>query len=347
MPIFVAMARLVPGVGSKNDKRMHKEQGMRYYLGIDLGGTNIVAGVVDDRYQIIKKSQRSTQLKRTFEEIVADMAAAAMDALSSANLTKADVSYVGIGVPSSVDPKTRNVIFANNLDWKNADVIGEFQKSWNIPVYIGNDADCAALGECFAGAGQEYNSILMLTLGTGLGGGVVLNKKLFLGGDGVGIEPGHTVLVHDGFLCTCGQKGCVEAYASVTALIRQSVDMMMVYPHSLMWEECESDLNRVDGRTAFNAAKRGDLAAQTVVNQYIHYLSGALASMITLLRPEAVIVGGGISNAGEYLLEPLRKQVAKTFYASDILPSPSIIQAKLGNDAGVIGAALLYTQPTA
>ncbi len=314
---------------------------MKYYLGIDLGGTNIVAGVVDERYQIVQKSQRPTHLKRTFEEIVADMAAAALDALSSAGLTKEDVSYVGIGVPSSVNPKTHRVVFANNLGWKNADVIGEFQKSWNLPVYMANDADCAALGECFAGAGKEYDSLLMITRGTGVGGGVVLNNKLFLGGDGVGLEPGHTVLVHDGFLCTCGQRGCLEAYASVTALIRQSVDMMMVYPHSLMWEECGHDLNRVEGRTAFAAARRGDLAGQTVVDQYIRYLSSGLASMVTLLRPRAVIVGGGVSNAGDDLMAPLKKQVYEKIYAGDILPPPEVLPAKLGNDAGIIGAALL------
>jgi len=314
---------------------------MGFYLGIDLGGTNIVAGVVDERYGIIEKSRRPTNLKRSFGEIVADMAAAGTDALLSAGLTRADVSYVGIGVPSSVHPKTRQLVFANNLGWKNADVVGEFQKSWEVPVYVGNDADCAALGECLAGAGREYDSILMITLGTGVGGGVVLHKKVFLGGDGFGIEPGHISIIHDGFLCTCGRKGCLEAYASVTALIRQSIDLMMVYPHSLMWEECGHDLNKVAGRTAFNAAKRGDVPGKMVVDQYIDYLGGGLASMVTFLRPQAIIVGGGVSNEGEYLLQPLRQLVSQTIYAHDILDSPPIIKAQLGNDAGVIGAALL------
>lgn len=314
---------------------------MGYYLGIDLGGTNIVAGVVDEHYNIVQKSFRPTILKRSFEEIVADMAATASDALSTANLTKADVSYVGIGVPSSIDPKTNRLVFANNLRWKDVDVIGEFQKSWDTPVRMANDADCAALGECYAGAGGDYDSIIMVTLGTGVGGGIILNKKLFLGGDGVGIEPGHSILIHDGFLCTCGRKGCLEAYASVLALIRQSIDMMMVYPHSLMWEECGHDLNKVEGRTPFDAAKNGDEAGKLVVDQYVKYLADGVASMVTLLRPQAIIIGGGISNAGEYLLEPLRKLVSTTIYAHDILGSPPIVKAQLGNDAGVIGAALL------
>ena len=314
---------------------------MKYYLGVDLGGTNIVAGVVDENYRMIQKSRRPTILKRSFEEIVADMAATAIDALDAAGLKKDDISYVGIGTPSTLHPQTRRIIFANNLRWKNADVIGEFRKSWDVPIHLGNDADCAALGECLAGAGDAYDSILMITLGTGVGGGVVLNKKLFLGGDGFGTEPGHTVLVHDGFLCTCGQKGCLEAYASMTALIRQSVDLMMVYPHSLMWEECGHDLNKVEGRTAFNAAKRGDLAGKMVVDQFIHYLAVGLSSMSTILRPQAIIIGGGASGEGEYLLKPLRKLVAETIHGGEVLQSPMILQAKLGNDAGIIGAALL------
>ncbi len=314
---------------------------MQYFLGIDLGGTNIVAGVVNERYEILHKSQRPTIAKRGFEEIVADMAACAVDALKGAKLSKGDVAYVGIGVPSSIDSVTRRVVYSNNLDWRNVDLIGEFQKSWNIPVYLGNDADAAALGECLAGAGQAYGSILMITLGTGVGGGIVLDKKLFLGGSGVGVEPGHTVLVHGGALCTCGQKGCLEAYASVFALVQQTVSRMLIEPHSLMWEECGHDLNKVEGRTAFGAAKRGDPAAKEVVAQYTDYLACGLASMVNLLRPEAIIVGGGVSNAGEFLLQPLRRRVAELTYASDLLPATPIIQAQLGNDAGVIGAALL------
>ena len=314
---------------------------MKYYLGIDLGGTNIVAGVVDEQYKIIQKSERPTQLKRSYEEIVADMAATAIDALTATGLTRTDVSYVGIGVPSTINPITQQVVFANNLGWKNKDLVSEFQKSWNIKVCVGNDADCAALGECYVGAGRDYDNIIMITLGTGVGGGIVLNKKVFLGGDNIGVEPGHTVLVHDGFPCTCGQKGCLEAYASVTALIRQSIDAMLVYPHSLMWEECGYDLNKVEGRTSINAARRDDPAAKEVVEQYINYLASGLGSMVTILRPQALVIGGGLSNAGEFLLQPLREKVATSIYAPDIMGCPPVIRAELGNDAGIIGAAVV------
>ncbi len=314
---------------------------MKYYLGIDLGGTNIVAGVVDENHQILSKSKTPTHLARTMDEIVADMAAMARKALEEAGLCETDIPYVGLGVPSSINPQSKHVVFANNLGWKDADVCGTFQTHWDIPVHIANDADSAALGEALAGAAKDYDNILMITLGTGVGGGLVLDKKLFRGGDGFCIEPGHTVLVHNGFPCTCGKLGCLESYASVTGLVRETIDAMTVYPHSLMWEECGNDLNRVSGRTSFNAAKRGDAPALAVVEQYIEYLGSGLASMTTMLRPQAIIIGGGLSNEGDYLIEPLRKVVNERMYATGLLAPPAIIKAVLGNDAGIIGAALL------
>ncbi len=313
----------------------------KYYLGIDLGGTNIVAGVVDAAYNIVAKCKTPTLSVRPMEDVVADMAKMATQAIAEAGLSKNDVSYVGIGVPSPIDPNTKNFIYSNNLGWRQVDLQGEFHKHWNIPVRLANDADSAALGEAIAGAARDYDNVLMVTLGTGVGGGMVLNKKLWRGGDGFCIEPGHMTLVYDGFPCTCGRKGCLEAYASVTGLIRMSIDMMTVYPHSLMWDECGRDLNRVNGRTSFNAAKRGDKAGLAVVKQYIDYLGGGLASYTTLLRPQAIIIGGGLSNEGEYLIAPLREIVAKTMYAGDLLAPPAIVRATLGNDAGIIGAALL------
>jgi glucokinase len=316
----------------------------QYYLGVDLGGTNIVAGVVDENYNLMNKSQLPTNHRRPFGPIVQDIATAAKTALAEAGLTEADIGYVGLGVPSSVNPHNKHVVFANNLNWKDVDVSSEFQKSWNIPLEIGNDAECAALAESMAGAGVGYDNIIMITLGTGVGGGVVLNKRLFSGCDGFGTEPGHTVLVHGGVLCTCGLHGCLEAYASVTALVRQGIDAMLTSPQSLMWEECGQDLNQVNGRTVFDAARRGDDAAQKVVDKYTDYLASGLATLTTFMRPQAIIIGGGISNAGEYLLAPLRKLVSVRYYAHDVLASPAIIQAKLGNNAGIIGAALLGAQ---
>lgn len=314
---------------------------MRYYLGIDLGGTNIVAGVADEHYQMLEKVSVATQPTRGFAAVTAAMAGAARQALKAAGLGPGDVDYVGIGVPSTVNPENHHVYHANNLGWKDADLITEFQKSWDIPVHVANDADCAALGESVAGAAKNYKSCLLITLGTGVGGGLVMDDRLWLGGTGTGVEPGHSVLVYNGFPCTCGRRGCLESYVSVTALIRQTIAYMTVNRSSLMWAECGNDLNRVNGRTAFEAAKKGDAAGQQVVDAYIGYLGDGLASLVTAYRPHAVLIGGGISNEGEYLLKPLRQTVAATMYGHDVMDPPAVLKAALGNDAGVIGAAVL------
>ncbi|MEM1483512.1 ROK family protein [Oscillospiraceae bacterium PP1C4] len=317
---------------------------MKYYLGIDLGGTNIAVGIIDENYKFVAEHETPTLGCRPFEIIVADMADAAKKALENAGLTTKDIEHVGIGAPSTVDPTTRHLVFANNLNWVDVDVIGEFKKHMDVPVYLANDADCAAYGEALAGAAKDYTNVMMLTLGTGVGGGIILDKKIFLGGNGHGSEPGHSTLVMDGEPCTCGRRGCLEAYASVTALIRDTIRAMAADPTSVMHEMCGDDMRKVNGRTAFDAAKKGDKTGLEVVENYRHYLAVGISSFITLFRPEVIILGGGVCNEGEYLLEPLRKEVNATAYAADLMPETPIIKAALGNNAGIIGAAFLGAQ---
>jgi glucokinase len=251
---------------------------------------------------------------------------------------------VGIGAPGAVDPVTDLLTYAPNLDWKNVPLAYEFKKHIDLPVHIANDADCAALGEYSAGAAGEYQSVLFITLGTGVGGGLIIGGRIFMGASGYGFEPGHTTLVLGGVRCGCGREGCIEAYASVTALIRQTIQAMALYPQSLMYSICGGEFSRVSGRTAFEAAKQGDRAGRQVVEQYAYYVGAGISSLVTSLRPHAVLVGGGISNEGDYLLEPVRSAVAETIYAKDTVPMPVILKASLGNAAGIIGAALLESQ---
>lgn len=314
---------------------------MNYYLGIDLGGTNIAVGVIDENYKFVARHSVPTLARRPFEAVIKDMAEAAKEVLRMAGLNETDISYVGIGAPSTIDPNNGHIVFANNLGWKDADLVGEFKKHWDIPVKIANDADCAALGEAYAGAAKEFDNVLMLTLGTGVGGSFIIDKKIYLGGNGYGCEPGHTTLVYNGVTCTCGRKGCLEAYASVTALIRQTIEMMASYPTSLMYEICGNDIRRVNGKTSFDAAKRGDEAGLRVVENYVSYLAAGISSMITAFRPGVVILGGGVSNQGDYLIDPVRRLIRETSYASELMEPPEILKAELGNDAGIIGAALL------
>lgn len=317
---------------------------MKHYIGIDLGGTNIAAGVVNEKCEIIAQHSIPTKKTRPFEEIVADMALAAREVAEQAGLGLKDMSSVGIGAPSAVDPMTKLLTYAPNLGWKNVPLSYEFKKHIDLPVFVANDADCAALGEFSAGAAGEYPSVLFITLGTGFGGGLVINGQIFTGASCYGFEPGHTTLVLGGVRCGCGREGCIESYASVTALIRQTIQAMALYPQSLMYEICGGKFENVSGRTAFDAAKQGDEAGKLVVAQYAYYVGVGISSLVTSLRPHAVLVGGGISNEGDYLLDPVRKAVADTIYASETVPMPVILKASLGNSAGIIGAALLETQ---
>ncbi len=317
---------------------------MKYYLGIDLGGTNIAAGIIDEHYHFIAQHKRPTLADRPFADIMKDMADAALAVIAEAKLTLKDFDSIGLGVPSSINPVTRNVIFANNLGWWDTDVIGEFKKHIDIPVFIANDADCAALGEALAGAAKGYDCVLLLTLGTGVGGGVIMNGQIFNGGDHYGSELGHSTLVLDGFPCTCGRNGCLEAYASVTGLIRETIEAIAADPHTLMRALCENNIDKVNGRTAFTAAKQGDASGQKVVDRYIYYLANGISSFVSIFSPNAVILGGGVSNEGENLLVPVRKIVAETMYGAGVKEPPAILKAALGNEAGIIGAAVLETQ---
>lgn len=314
---------------------------MKYYVGIDLGGTNIVAGLVDENGNILKKHRVPTHAEQPFEALVADIAGTAYRVVELAGLRMEDVSSVGLGTPSLINPRTNLLVNANNLGWRNVPLPAELDKHFDLPVYIRNDADCAALGEVMAGAARDYENALMITLGTGVGGGVILHKRIYNGCDHMGAELGHTKLVYHGVRCTCGQYGCLESYASATALIRQTKEAMAAHPESLMHRLVGGDLTRVDARTAFEAAHQNDPAGLAVVDQYIDYLAAGLSTFIVIFRPDVILIGGGVSNEGDYLLEPLNEKMNACTYAAAEVGIPRAIRARLGNDAGIIGAAML------
>ena len=321
-------------------KRKWVRQGMKYYLGVDLGGTNIVAGVVDENCKIIAKHSAPANAHRPFEEVVAAIATTAHDAAEKASLCMGDIAYVGIGAPGSVNQKTNLLVNSNNFGWKNVPFHDELKKHFDLPFFVDNDASCAALGEAFAGAARDYSNAVMMTLGTGVGGGIIVNKRIFRGGDHLA-EFSHFAFVFDGELCTCGLRGCLEAYASATALINQTREAIKKHPESLLCELCGNDLNCVEAKTAFDAMARDDQVAAQVVDRYISYVAGGVGSFITMFRPEVFIIGGGVSNAGDALLRPLAEKAAKAVFASDEVGIPPIVLAELGNDAGIIGAAML------
>lgn len=314
---------------------------MTYKIGIDFGGSSIKYGVVDQNHKIIAKHSIPTLKERSFEDIVKDIAVHTIVALEKVNLTLDDVDHIGMGVPSSVNPHNHHIVFANNLNWRDVDIISEFNKYIDKKVYIANDADCAIYGEVLAGAAQDSDTAIMLTLGTGVGGSMVIDGKLYFGGNGFGCEFGHSLLKMNCELCTCGRYGCIEAYASVTALIRDTKRAIEKHPDTLMAKLVNYDLSRIEGRTCFDAALENDAVAIEVVEQYLDYLSEAIASLCSALRPKIVILGGGVSNQKERLVAPILARLEKLIYGVEYIGVPEVVIAQLQNDAGIIGAANL------
>ena len=308
-----------------------------YYIGVDLGGTNIAAGVVDEQGKILKQGSVPTMNERHYSEIVRDMAELCKKITEEAGLSMSDIQGIGIGCPGSIDNKTGMVVYANNLKMDHTPLAAELKKYIDLPVNVENDANAAAMGEYVVNGGGA-DSFVFITLGTGVGGGVVIDGKLYRGFNGVGAELGHVTLVHDGVPCTCGNHGCWEAYASVTALIRQTKEAMEKHPDSLMCGFAEKE-GKVSGRTAFEAAKKGDPAAQEVVDQYVRYVADGLVGVVNTFQPERLVIGGGISKEGDYLLNPIKEYVKKYDY-NKYMPRTDISIATLFNEAGIIGAAL-------
>lgn len=312
-----------------------------YTIGIDLGGTNIVASVVDDDYNIIGTSKTPTNSPRSADEIFDDIADVCEEAVKTAGLTMEDIDSVGMGTPGTVN-QDGVIEFANNLAFNNVPARTMLAKRINKPeekVFIENDANCAALGEAYAGCGNGAKDFVAVTLGTGVGSGVIIGGKIVNGVNYAGGECGHMVIVVDGEQCSCGRKGCWEAYASATALIRQTKKAMEEYPDSLMHKLAKEE-GKVSGRTAFDAMRLGDIAGIKVVDDYIKYVACGLINIVNALQPEIICIGGGICNEGETLMKPLRRFVQSERYSIHSKIQTKIVKAELGNDAGVIGAAL-------
>lgn len=311
-----------------------------YHIGIDLGGTNIAVGIVSKEGKIVKKTSVPTGAHRPFEEIFQDMADCIRKLLSETGISESELESIGIGSPGCLDSQKGILIFAGNFKYgKSVNYRELMKKHFDLPVYIGNDANAAALAESKVGAAKGVKNCVMVTLGTGVGGGIIIDGKIYEGYLSAAGELGHIVLIHDGEPCTCGRKGCWEAYASVTALIRQTKEAMKANPDSIM---NQTPFDKVNGRTSFDAARKGDKAALKVVSKYQEYIADGLANLSNILSPEIIVIGGGICKEGDYLLGPVKEMMQKRVFGAGLLPERKMVVAQLGNDAGLIGAALLY-----
>lgn len=309
-----------------------------YRVGIDLGGTNIAVGVVNEQYEIISHTSVPTLARRSPEAVIADMGDAVQAALDQAGLSAADCASIGVGSPGTCDSERGVVVRAYNLGWHEVPVCAMLTERFGIPARLSNDANCAALAEYVAGAGVGCRNMVLITLGTGVGGGIIIDGKIYAGMRSAGAELGHTVLVLDGEPCSCGRRGCWEAYASATALIRQTGQAAMNHPESLL---AAIPAEEITGRTVFDAADLGDATAQAVIDRYCEYVAAGFTDLVNALAPERLLLGGGISRQGERLLGPIREYVATHCFGQRQGAIPVIAAAKLGNEAGIIGAAAL------
>ena len=310
-----------------------------YYIGIDLGGTNIAVGLVNEEKKLVMKKSRPTLTDRKIEEIIKDMAELALEVISDNGLKESDVGAIGIGSPGTVDGKNGVIIYSCNIPFDNTNIREEFKKYTSIPVYCGNDADVAALGEAYAGAAAGCDNAIMITLGTGVGGGVIINKHIVAGFNGAGGELGHMVIVHDGVQCNCGRKGCWEAYSSATGLARMTREAMLENRDSLLWEICP-DIDKVEGKTPWDGLAKGDETAKKVIDTYVRYLATGLTNIINIFQPEVLCLGGGVAKQGQLLIDLLMPYIETERYSKGV-PQTTIKPAVLGNDAGIIGAAML------
>ena len=317
-----------------------------YTAGIDLGGTNIAVGICDENLNIVIKGSVPTNADRDPELIVKDMAALVDKLAVDAGIPSTEIAYVGIAAPGSINPDTGVVEYSNNIQMSDFPMCEIFKKYSPIKeVYIANDANAAALGEALAGAAKGAGVSVMITLGTGVGGGVIMNGKIFAGGlNASGTELGHTVLVSGGRQCTCGRRGCWEAYSSATALSKMTKEKMTELSlkgiPSLMLGQERPD-GSVSARVAFSAMKQGDPYAKEVCDEYIRYLAEGITNMINIFQPHILCIGGGVCNEKEYLTVPLIELVERDQYTRTNKIKSKIVTATLGNDAGIIGAASL------
>ena len=313
-------------------------------IGIDLGGTKIAAGLVDENRVLGPSIQEPTGLPRPADELAEAIYRLADRLLKEQGLTFQEVECVGIGIPGTVNKETDCIEYANNFGFEHVPFLKMLKERFPCPVYGENDAKAAAWGEYLAGAGRGSRSMTAVTLGTGVGGGIILNGRILEGDNGAAGELGHMVIHQNGRPCTCGRRGCLEAYASATALVSRAKEAMEHSETSILWNLCEGECSEVNGRMIFEACKKGDPTACEVLDGFTEDLSEGIANIINILQPEVLCIGGGLSGAGEALLAPVKEKTAPKIYSRASEKNTRILLAELGNGAGIIGAACLNEQ---
>lgn len=313
-----------------------------YSIGVDIGGMSMKCGLVNEKGQVLATETVPTVCGDPYEKTINDLIYGIKNLMNKNSLYPDDVNGIGIGVPGAVNVKKGTVDSSANLKWENVPLRDLVQQGTGIQVRLTNDANAAALGEARFGFKWKYPNVVMLTLGTGVGGGLIVDGKLYEGNEGKGAELGHITLVMNGEQCGCGRRGCAEAYASASALIRQTKEAMQLHKDSLLWKLCDGDINKVNGKMPFDAAQKGDLAAEEVINNYVKYLGETILNYNNIFRPNAFILSGGLAKQGKYLIDKLKAYCALYEWGYKNTPVPELLIATLGYESGIIGAASLY-----
>ena len=308
-------------------------------VGIDVGGTGIKVGVIDASLKIAGEGTIPTRTDIPFEEQVQHIAQCVKDTVGAAGYAQDDIASVGVGIPGIANA-AGEVIKCTNMGWFHLPFREVFRRYLDVPVRIDNDANVAALAESVAGVSAGTSSSVFITIGTGIGSGIIIGGKIWNGFHGIGGELGHVILSLNGVPCTCGNRGCLERYCSATALIRMGREAVAGSPDSLILEMAGGDPANIEARTVIDAARQNDPTAVKVYGEYISYLAQAIASVVNFLDPEVIVIGGGVSKAGDFLLNPLHREYPRYVIFND-QPMPEIKLAVLGSRAGIIGAAML------
>lgn len=310
------------------------------YIGIDLGGTNIGIGIVGDDNKLIYKNAIPTKSNLNFKEICDDIIELIYNSIYSSNIEKNQIKGIGIGVPGIVNPKTNVVLQCVNLKWENVNIREYIEDVVGIPVYIGNDATVAGLAEFAIGSMKSCNTGVLFTLGTGIGAGIIINGKAFDGAHGIGAEIGHMIVGKNYFDCNCGRNGCLETFCSSTAIIKYAKKLIGDGQGSIINDMTENNLEKINGKIIFQAAIKEDYVANEVVDRMVKYLAIGIVNTIAVIDPDVVVIGGGLSSAGDYLLCKIKEEVTKRLYFKE-MDVAKIVLSEIGNDGGIIGAANL------
>ena len=314
-----------------------------YYIGVDLGGTGIKAGVVNEKGEILSKGSTPTMAERPYQAVIADIATLCKTVAADANITVEDIEAIGVGVPGICDPKTGIIPKCTNLGWFDVPFVSELQSHIAKPVIVDNDAPVAGFAEYIAGVSAGTHSSVFVTLGTGVGGGIIMNGRPYSGAHGVGSEIGHMNIAMGGEECTCGNKGCFERYASATSIIRDAKRAVAENPDSVIMQKCGGDVEKINAKIVIDAAKEGDAVGKQVFDGYVNGLAHGLVNLINVIDPEVIVLGGGVSMAGEFLLNAVREAMKPLIFFKS-MPYADVKLATLGADAGIIGAAMLGKQ---